>query len=76
MIGSASLPIALGFVLGIIPFALWTCWMLREDRKIRETELLVSPPGRARRVPVSEPRRQFHAVRGIRARWRREQMAA
>jgi hypothetical protein len=103
MNGSASLPIALAFVLGILPFALWTCWMLREDHAIRTAELVATPHGQARRHPAPERQQQFVDVRagsfcrvsgaigftrsgeavvctpstlGIRARWRREQMAA
>jgi hypothetical protein len=103
MNGSASQLIALGFVVGIVPFALWTSLMLREDHAIRQAELLATPHGRARRLPVAESQQQFLDVRagsfcrvtgavgmtpsgetvvctpsalGIRARWRREQLAA
>jgi hypothetical protein len=78
MNGSATLPIALGFVLGIIPFVLWTCWLLRDDRTIREAELFATPHAQARRrfTPSGETVVGTPSARGIRARWRREQMAA
>ena len=32
---TSATPIVLGFVLGIIPFALWTWWMVRQERNAR-----------------------------------------
>ncbi len=53
--GSAGLPIALGFMLGVIPFGLWTWWMLRGEREARAAGFVVATPhGHVRRLPVSE----------------------
>jgi hypothetical protein len=63
MNASASQLIALGFVVGIVPFAFWTSLMLREDQAIRKAELLATPRGQVRRLPVAEPQQQFTDVR-------------
>jgi hypothetical protein len=52
---SAGLPIALGFILGVMPFGLWTWWMLRGEREAREAGVVIATPHRnVRRLPVSE----------------------
>jgi hypothetical protein len=65
-------PIVLGFVLGIIPFALWTWWLIHQERSASASRVAGSitftPPGEA---VVSTP-----AAEGVRPRWRREQTAA
>ena len=70
--GTSVTPIVLGFVLGIIPFALWTWWMIHQERSMRENR--VARPiafTRSREAVVPNP-----SADGVRPRWRREQTAA
>ena len=61
--GATSItPIALGFVLGIIPFALWTWWMLRQEHDARAPGFATSP-GHVRQLLVAEPSRRAARVR-------------
>jgi len=62
MSGTSSTPIVLGFVLGIIPFALWTAWLLRQERAARTTSLATSN-GQARQLLLSAPSRRLVEVR-------------
>ena len=50
--GSAGLPIALGFLVGIVPFALWTCWMLWLDQRARAAEFVAVPQGTRAETPA------------------------
>ncbi len=65
-------PIVLGFVLGIIPFTLWTWWMIRQERSARENRL----PGSIAFTPSAEAVVGTASAEGARPRWRREQTAA
>ena len=55
-------PIALGFVLGIIPFALWTWWMLRQEHNAHAPGFATSP-GHVSQLLVAEPSRRAARVR-------------
>src|ERR1700730_14697590 len=56
---SAGLPIALGFLGGIVPFGLWTWWMVRDERGAREAGGVAAPHGNVRWLAVPEAPQQF-----------------
>jgi hypothetical protein len=60
---TSSTPIVLGFVLGIIPFAVWTWWMLRQERNARVAGFVATAPGHVSQLLVAEPSRRSSQVR-------------
>ena len=57
--GSAGLSIALGFLVGVVPFGLWTWSMLRNERDTRETGPVATPQSNVRRLPLAELPQHF-----------------
>ena len=60
--GTTVLPIVLGFVLGIIPFALWTWWMIQQERHARVAGFVATSPGHVSEL-VAQPSRREAQVR-------------
>ena len=70
--GTSVIPIVLGFVLGIIPFTLWTLWMLHAERGARAGRVA----GSMAVTPAREAAVDSASAEVVRPRWRREQTAA
>jgi uncharacterized membrane protein AbrB (regulator of aidB expression) len=60
---TSTTPIVLGFVLGIIPFSIWTWWMLRQERNARVAGFVATAPGHVSQLLVAEPSRRSAQVR-------------
>ncbi|MEX1007061.1 MAG: hypothetical protein WD271_04360 [Acidimicrobiia bacterium] len=61
--GSAGLTIALAFALALVPFGLWTWWMVRADRSVRDARPASATDADVRPLPGPEPEPQVALVR-------------